>query len=493
MVRSTAASTYLQNGGEIVSEQKVPTVDRKVGQPARDVSAFSGKQVAQVIDKTGITGVTKLLVFAAALGYLFDAFDNTIVGYVMPLISKDFVITPIWKGLLLSLALWGGCVGMWFWGPVSEARGRRFGFQGTVLSFSIFTGFAALSWSPFSFGVTRVVAGAGLAGFYAVDLAMVSEMTPTKVRGRLTSLITVLYPVGVILAGIVTGTVAQKFGWRAVFLVGVIPALCAYIVRTRVPESPRWLASKGRTEEAIQSLLAIGAKQQTIDEVRKQAPETVVDNKKTELDKALLREKFKELFSRKWLASNTVSWVCWITTSYAAWGVTLWLPTILVEIYHFTFVKGVMYLAITYAVGLLGRLCGVMLIDKTGRKPLIAWSFLAAAAGCLAFGMVKTPILLLCFIVIFKFFDQQAALGVMGYIPELYPTRLRVMGNAYAGAASRVAAALAPIMVGVLVSMHHYLLIWAIFAGVYVIGALTVWLLGPETIGKTLEELTESA
>jgi putative MFS transporter len=118
---------------------------------------------------------------------------------------------------------------------------------------------------------------------------------------------------------------------------------------------------------------------------------------------------------------------------------------------------------------------------------------LAAAGGCLAFGMVKTPILLLCFIVIFKFFDQQAALAVMGYIPELYPTRLRVMGNAYAGAASRVAAALAPIMVGVLVGMHHYLLIWFIFAAVYVLGAITIWRLGPETKGKTLEECTQSA
>jgi putative MFS transporter len=422
---------------------------------------------------------------------LFDAFDNTIVGYLMPLISKDFIITPATKGLLLSLALWGGVVGMWFWGPISETRGRRFGFQGTVLSFSIFTGFAALAWSPFSFGVTRVIAGAGLAGFYAVDLAMVSEMTPTRVRGRLTSLITVLYPVGVILAGIVTGMMAQKFGWRAVFLVGIIPAVCAFIVRRRVPESPRWLASKGRSEEAIQSLLRMGATQQCIDEVRSEpldGPDTTAV-----LDKGLVREKFKELFSRKWLAANTVSWMLWITTSYAAWGVTLWLPTILVEIYHFTFVKGVMYLAITYAIGLLGRLCGVMLIDRTGRKPLIAWSFLAAACGCIAFGMVKTPILLLCFIVVFKFFDQQAALAVMGYIPELYPTRLRVMGNAYAGAASRVAAALAPIMVGILVGMHHYLLIWFIFAAVYVLGAITIWLLGPETKGKTLEECTQSA
>jgi len=453
---------------------------------------MSGDQVGQVIDRTGVTSVTKVLVFAAALGYLFDAFDNTMVGYLMPLISKDFVITPAWKGLLLSLALWGGTLGMWFWGPISEAKGRRYGFQGTVLSFAMFTGLAALSWSPFSFGVTRFIAGAGLAGFYAVDLALVSEMTPTKVRGRCTSFITILYPVGVILAGVVTGFLAQRIGWRASFLIGVTPAICAYLVRRCVPESPRWLASKGRTEEAVASLVRMGATQQAIHDVRNAAPKDLAPVQ-AEVDKAQIGDKFKELFSRRWLRSNVVAWTLWICGNYPAWGVTLWLPTILVDVYKFTLVKGAAFLAITYAFGLVGRICGVLLIDKIGRKPLIAGAYFIAAIACLVFGLAKTPYMLLCFIAIFKFFEQQGTLAVMGYIPELYPTRLRVMGNAYAGAASRITSALAPIMVGVLIGMHYYMAIWAIFATVLVIAVVVVLALGPETKGKTLEQITQSA
>jgi len=451
-----------------------------------------GTKVAEIIDRTGVTPVTKILVFAAALGYLFDAFDNTILGYLMPLISKEFTISPQWKGFILSLALWGGMVGMWFWGPVAEAKGRRFAFQGTVLSFSMFTGLAAFAWSSLTLGITRFIAGAGLAGFYPVDLAIVSEMVPTRLRGRLTSLITILYPVGVIIAGLITVFLAERIGWRGMFVVGVIPAVCAYIIRRYVPESPRWLASKGRTEDAERSLLSMGAAQQTIDDVKK----TVAGSESadsTDLDKGIIKEKFRELFSRRWLSSNTVSWVLWISANYAAWGVTLWLPTILIEKYHFTFVNSAMYLAITYAVGLLGRLCGVFLIDKVGRKPLIASSFIIAAAACLAFGMVTDPALLLVFIVVFKFFDQQGALGVMAYIPELYPTRLRVMGNAYAASASRATSAIAPIMVGLLIGMNQYLTIWVIFAAVYLLGAVILWSLGKETKGKTLEECTECA
>jgi putative MFS transporter len=456
-----------------------------------DSPALSEAQVAKVIDRTGLTSVTRILVFAAALGYLFDGFDNTILGYLMPLISKEFAISPEWKGLILSLALWGGVLGMAVWGPVAETKGRRFAFQGTVLSFSLFTGMAAFAWTSLSLGITRFISGAGLAGFYAVDLAMVSEMAPTKVRGRLTSLITILYPVGVILAGLTTGLLATKIGWRAVFLVGVIPAFCAYIVRRHVPESPRWLASKGRTVDAMQSLLRMGAAQQTIDDARNELSE-ITAKASACIDQATVREKLKELFSKRWLSANAVSWTLWITANFAAWGVTLWLPTILVDTYHFSFANSVFYLTITYGFGLLGRLSGLFLIDRIGRKPLIAVSFVVAAAACLGFGIVRAPSLLLFFIVIHKFFDQQGALGVMGYLPELYPTTLRVMGNAYAGSASRITSAAAPIMVGVLIGMHHFLTIWALFAAVYFVGSIVLMILGPETKGKTLEECTRT-
>ena len=445
--------------------------------------SLTEKQVAHVIDNTGVTKVTKLLVFAASLGYLFDAFDNTLLGYIMPLIAKEYVITSEMKGFILSLALWGGVVGMWFWGPVAEIKGRRVAFQGTVLSFSIFTGLAAATWNALSLGVTRFVTGAGLMGFYAVDLAMVSEMTPTRLRGRLTSAITVLYPVGVILAGFIAGLLAEKIGWRGMFLIGIIPAICAYIIRRHVPESPRWLIAKGRGAEAEQALLKMGATQESIEKARVSDEGTVMKQDGN------LKVKFNELFSRKWLKTNIVALVAWNSCSFAPWGVMLWLPTILVEIYHFSFVKSVMFSAITFSFGLLGRLCGVYLIEKIGRRPLIIMAFTMAAIFCLAFASVKDPVWLLCFIAAYKFFNDQGSLGVMAYIPELYPTRLRVMGNSYAASTSRVTSALAPIMVGFLMGMNQYTLIWIIFAISYLIGSVTVWLLGTETKGKSLEEV----
>jgi putative MFS transporter len=235
----------------------------------------------------------------------------------------------------------------------------------------------------------------------------------------------------------------------------------------------------------------MGAAQQTIDDARNELSE-ITAKASACIDQATVREKLKELFSKRWLSANAVSWTLWITANFAAWGVTLWLPTILVDTYHFSFANSVFYLTITYGFGLLGRLSGLFLIDRIGRKPLIAVSFVVAAAACLGFGIVRAPSLLLFFIVIHKFFDQQGALGVMGYLPELYPTTLRVMGNAYAGSASRITSAAAPIMVGVLIGMHHFLTIWALFAAVYFVGSIVLMILGPETKGKTLEECTRT-
>jgi putative MFS transporter len=144
----------------------------------------------------------------------------------------------------------------------------------------------------------------------------------------------------------------------------------------------------------------------------------------------------------------------------------------------------------TSCCGILGRLTGVYLIDKIGRKPLIIYTYSFAGAACIAFGLVTNPIHLLFFIGCFFFFADQSLAGVMAYIPELYPTRLRAVGNAYAASSSRVSSALAPMMVGALMTFNKYLYVWIAFAAVYVIGITFLAIFGPETRGKILEECT---
>lgn len=450
-----------------------------------DTSArLSGKQVANVLDRAGVTRATKILVFSGCLGYLFDAFDNYLLGFVMPLVSRDFAFSPTMKGFILSTALWGGAFGMWFWGIIAEQKGRRVAFQGTLLMFTLFCGLTAFVQSPWQLVIARFITGMGLAGFMPIDLTIVSEMTPTRVRGRLTSSTSLMNPVGTFCAAFTSLLLAQSLGWRGMFLIGVLPAFVAYLIRRCVPESPRWLASKGRVQEAEEALIRMGGTRQTIDEARKTIPYEVAKG-----DDKTLRQKYRELFSLKWLSHNIAAWSLWIAPNSVNLAINLWLPSYMMMIYHISLKKSLAYTAASIGVGVVGRFIAVCLIDKVGRKPLVIGTCSSAAICLVVAGMVNTPEHLSICIGICLFFVDAGIVVAVTYVPELFPTRIRAIGSSCASASSRITAAAAPIMIGALIGVNLHRLVWIVFAAALAICAILTATLAPETRGKTLEEL----
>jgi putative MFS transporter len=451
---------------------------------ASDTSAqISGKQVARVIDMTGVTSTTKLLVFAGCLGYLFDAFDNYILGFVMPLVTRDFNFSPVMKGFILSSALWGGVIGMWLWGIVAEQKGRRFAFQGTLLMYTLFCGLTAFVQSPLQMTFTRIITGMGLAGFMPVDLTIVSEMTPTKVRGKLTGSTSLMFPVGTLVAAVTALLLSQKLGWRGMFLLGILPAFVAYIIRRCVPESPRWLASKGRFGEAEDALLKIGASRENIAEARKTIPFESAS------DPDDVKAKYRELFSRKWLTRNVVAWMLWIAPNSVNLAVNLWLPSYLMMIYHFSLKKSLAYTVANIAVGVIGRTLGVLLVDKLGRKPIIISTLTVGALSLIAASFVTTPEQLIYCIGIYTFFVDAGIVVAVTFVPELFPTRIRAIGSSVAASSSRFTGAMAPILIGVLVGMQLHRFVWIVFAIALALCVVVTAVFAPETKGRTLEEL----
>ena len=350
---------------------------------------LSGKQVARVLDMTGVTRTTKLLVFAGCLGYLFDAFDNYILGFVMPLVSRDFNFSPVMKGFILSSALWGGVLGMWLWGILAEQKGRRFAFQGTLLMYTLFCGLTGLAQSPLQLTIARIITGMGIAGFMPVDLTIVSEMTPTRLRGTLTGSTSLMFPIGTFVAAFTALFLAQRLGWRGMFFLGALPALIAYLIRRCVPESPRWLASKGRAREAEEALFKIGATRENIEEVRKTTP--YEDDTAAKPDAENVKAKYRELFSLRWLSRNIVAWSLWIAPNSVNLAVNLWLPSYLMMIYNFSLKKSLAYTVANIAVGVIGRLLGLCLIDKVGRKPVVIGTLSAGAIALISAAYASSP------------------------------------------------------------------------------------------------------
>jgi putative MFS transporter len=429
-----------------------------------------------------MNSVFKMLLISACFGYLFDALDNGLLGYAMPLMAAEFHINDVTKGYILSIGLWGGVFGQFVWGWLAEKKGRLFAFQGTILSFAGFTGLTALAWSPAVVFVTRFITGAGLNGFCPVDLTMVSEFSPTNQRGRFTGLIAVLWPVGAMLGLGISLYVLPHIGWRWLFVIGVLPAVLVWLIRRRVPESPRWLINQGRVEETVQSLKRLGATNEMLRE--ELAVPDVAGAMKQE------QGTLRDLLSSKRIRGTILAWFLWFANLYASMSLIVWLPTIFIQIYHFSLVKSLSYTLATTTCGLAGRLLGIYLLEKAGRKFSLGYSQFLAGVCMLAFGYATDPMWLLVAAMSMYFFNEQAGVCQMAYIPELFPTRMRMKGTAWCSATARIVAATSPILVGYLLAANRYHVVSIVFSLTLFIPFLVFMIWGPETKGRGLEEVT---
>jgi putative MFS transporter len=435
--------------------------------------------VEVILDRIGMNPVFRMLLIAACLGYVLDALNNSLLGYTMPLMAMDFHIDSTTQGYLLSAALWGGVLGQLIWGWLAEKRGRLFAFQGTILTFAAFTGFTAIAWSPMAIFVTRFIAGSGLAGFTPVDSVMVSEFSPTRQRGRYTGVIAVLWPVGAMLGVGASIYVLPRVGWRLLFLLGIPPAILVWIVRRGVPESPRWLIKQGRLVDALQSLRRLGATDEMLHESGDAPYESIVHQ-------GLLGD----LFTSRQIRKTAVAWSLWVANLYASMSLIAWLPSLFVQVHGFTLNASLRYTFAATIAGFIGRLSGVYLLEAIGRRASLGYSLFLAGSCMLAFGYVHRHYLLLAALIGFYFFNELAGVCQIAYIPELFPTNMRMKGNAWSSATARVAAATSPVLVGYLLARKQYSLIAVIFS----LSLFLPWLIftawGPETKGKGLVEAT---
>src|SRR6185437_14707849 len=193
----------------------------------------------------------------AFIGIMFDAADFALFGAALPPIAREFHFGPAQAGLLATAGLVGAFLGALFWGTLSDYIGRRTSFQATVGIFAVFTGLVAISWNVASLVVFRFLSNFGLGGEVPVTTTLAAEFSPGRFRGAMTGNILAAFPVGLVVAAALSLTVLPAFGWRALFAVGILPAFILFFVRRYMPESVRYLLSKGRVAEAEQTVANI--------------------------------------------------------------------------------------------------------------------------------------------------------------------------------------------------------------------------------------------
>ncbi|MDV7214824.1 MFS transporter [Streptomyces prunicolor] len=419
------------------------------------------------------------------LGYLFDAYDIALNGFLMPLVGEHFDLSLSDRGYVATANLVGMAVGAIAWGSVADRIGRKKAFSVTLLIFAVFSVLGALSPTYPVFLALRFLAGIGLGGCIPVDYALVSEFSPRKYRGRVLTGLDVWWPVGVTLCGFVSTALLTVDGnWRWMLTTMVVPALLLFWARRGIPESPVYLAKKGREVEARQVIDDLVARTGTPAELYT-IPEPVAETGPRGVAAAA------EQLRRIWKFSpriTSAAWLLFATIMLVYYAALSWMPTILKD-EGLGDTAAFMKTTLMSGVGIIGVLVSTALVDIVGRKWLIGVSAPIASVALVVFALVMDmPTGSVVAIAVFGFLIQLTIPALYAYASELYPTELRASGFGWASSVSRALTGFAPMLFGSLMWPALGLATTFAVLGVAVLVAV-VWMAfaAPETKGRVLD------
>jgi len=368
---------------------------------------------------------------------------------------------------------------------LADRLGRKSVFQFTLLLFAVATLLCAVAQNFHQMLAFRFLVGIGLGGELPVVSSLLSEFVPSAKRGRFIVLLESFWAYGWLVASLVAFFVIPHHGWRIAFTIGAIPAIYIWIVRRSVPESPRWYASRGRYAEAnaVVSELEIEVAQVTRQDLPPVQEDSTIGSSGN-----IARRGFRQLWSPAYRRHTIVLWVLWFGLVFGYYGVFVWLPSLLVKA-GYSMVNSFLYVLIITIAQIPGYFSAAYLIDRVGRRPVIAGFLVLSAVSAVIFGLSSTTAQILCWASLMSFFNLGAWGAVYTYTPELYPTAFRATGTGSAAAIGRIGGMIAPVLVGLMLPYVGRPGVMVLNAAMLAMAGICVAVLGPETKGKPLEEL----
>ncbi|WP_407936361.1 MFS transporter [Limnobaculum parvum] len=381
----------------------------------------------------------------AGLGWMFDALDVGLLSFLLAALKQDWGLTAQQMGWIGSINSIGMAVGAFVFGVMADRTGRKSAFIVTLLLFSIGSGLTALVSTLAALLVLRFIIGMGLGGELPVASTLVSESVESHERGRIVVLLESFWAFGWLAAALIAYFIIPNYGWRVAMLISALPAFYAIYLRWNLPDSPRF--KRAETGEAKPSIIS----------------------------------NITAVWSRDYRKATLMLWVLWFCVVFSYYGMFLWLPSV-VMLKGFSLVKSFQYVLIMTLAQLPGYFTAAWLIDRYGRKFVLATYLTGTAASAYFFGVSDTVAQLLIFGMLLSFFNLGAWGALYVYTPEQYPTAIRGTGAGMAASIGRIGGILGPLMVGYLVAMNSSItLIFSLFCVSIMVAVVAVIGLGGET------------
>ena len=387
---------------------------------------------------------------AASIGWLFDGFDVMIYSMVLTALLADFGISKTTGGVLGSLTLLASAGGGVLFGMIADRYGRRTGLISSVLTYSLFTAACGLAQTVWQLAVCRFVLGLGMGGAWTTGAALVSETWPDRHRGKAVGLMQSAWAVGYGSAAALAAIVLPRYGWRAMFFIGALPALAAVWMHRGLNESAMWTDARTHSRASLGLI-------------------------------------FSPAYRRVTLALVALSFC----TLYAYWAFNFWVPaylTLPVEQRGVGLDTGEVagLLVVMNVGGWLGYVLYGYVSDRIGRRRSFVAYLIVAAVLVFAYGRARSATVLLLLGPVVAFFSTGYLSGFGAIIAELYPTTVRAAAGGFIFNIGRVGSAAAPLLIASLAQRSGFGIAFATTSAALVLAALT-WLWIPETKGRALQ------
>lgn len=445
--------------------------------------------VAKRLERLKIGGFHRRFVALVSLGGWFDLYDLFMVAYLGAALQESHFLTLHQFSLLVAAGFLGMFLGTVFFGLASDRIGRRSAFVVMLLIYSAFTLAGALAPNAEWLILTRFLAGVGIGAEIVVIDTYVTELVPSGVRGRFVAITQVVgftsVPAAALLSRVLIPTHFLMDGWRWVMVIGSAGGLLAWYFRLRLPESPRWLAERGRGEEAERILAELQA-ESDVQEEEPTAEDRIADSFGP--PRLSVWTALAELWRPPYGKRTAMLVVFQALQTIGFYGFANWAPTFLLK-RGVPLLSSLDYTLLIALVAPLGPLLAAFTSDRLERKWTIAAMALLIGLFGLGFAFWREPALIVLSGALLTLCNNCFSANFHAYQSELYPTRIRATGVGFTYSWSRLSAALTSLLIGALL-VYGVSAVFALLAAAMFMVAVVIAALGPRTNGVLLEELS---
>ncbi|MHB1653842.1 MAG: MFS transporter [Desulfitobacteriaceae bacterium] len=443
--------------------------------------------IASRLNRLPVTKTHKLAIIIVGIGIFFDLFDIFLAGVLGATLTKQFHLNSVMLPLILSSGFVGMFFGALLLGRMADRFGRRSAYLINLGIYSLFTFLGAFSMNATMLIAFRFVAGLGIGAELPLSDTYMSEIFPSHSRGRLLAWAYTIAFLGIPASGFLARILVPIHplgwdGWRWMFVIGSLGAAIVWLLRRLLPESPRWLESAGRVEEAEKI-----TRKMEMEAINKYGEGSLANPQADEIPVSG-KFPFRTLFSSQYIKRTIMLWIFQIFQTVGYYGFGTIVPMVMVA-KGFSIVTSLTYVSLAFIGYPIGSALSLPIIERIERKWLIAGSaFLMGVLG-ISLGYSNSSVAIIIFGFLYTTVSNIFSNGFHVFQAEIFPTFARATAAGTAYSLSRLSSAMVPFVLLPILHSAGAGVMFGIVGAALLIVILDIGILAPQTTGKALENI----